>query len=269
MTVIFGDGYTLPSGDQPLTHARIAHSLNWLSGGSVSASSTSAGYYVDAPDNSLTYELWQPSETPGIWRYDHGSSAIDQDYCAIAAHTLGTSGSVIKAAYWTGTQWVDLCPPTAITDDSPILIIFEPTTSERWRIQIPATTSLPTIGVIKFGRALQMQQAIYGGHSPINLARQTVLRSNLSETGEFLGRTKQRALLSTSYAWTHLSADWIRTNWPSLQKAVESEPFWIAWRPADYGEVGFSQADAVPIPQNMGIKDYMQVELTTRARAWD
>ena len=296
MTVIFQAGYTLPGGDQPLTHARIAHSLNWLAGGDIvaddgsalllesgdgllleddsavlleSANNTTAGYYVAAPDNSLTYELWQPSAIPATWEYDHGSSATDQDYCAIAAHTLGTAGSTIKVEYWTGSAWSDLCAATAITDDSPILIIFEPTTAQRWRLNITATTTNPTIGVIKFGQALQMQQAIYGGHSPINLARQTVLRSTLSETGEFLGRTKQRALLSTSYAWTHLKADWIRTNWPTLQKAVEAEPFWVAWRPADYGEVGFSQTDAVPIPQNMGIKDFMQVELTTRARAWD
>lgn len=280
---------------QDYTKARIAHSLNWLSGGDViafdgsallletgdgllleddsavlleSANNTAAGYYADGPNNSLTYETWQPSAVPATWEYDHGSSAT-VDYCAIAAHTLGTSGSTIKVQYWTGSAWADVIPSSAITDDSPIFCLFEGVSAQRWRLNITASTTPPTIGAVKFGQALQMQQAIYGGHSPVNLARQTILRSNLSETGEFLGRTKQRALLSTSYSWTHLKADWIRTNWPTLQKAIEAEPFWIAWRPADYGEVGYAQTDAVPIPQNMGIKDFMQVELSIRARAWD
>lgn len=269
MTVIFQSGYTVPSGDEPLTNARVAHSLNWLSGGTATASSTATGYFANAPLNTLTYEAWKPNASTGTWEYDHGSSASNQDYACIAAHTLGTSGSTIKIQYWTGAAWSDLCAATAITDDSPIFVIFGKTTAQKWRVNITASTSAPTIGVIKFGKALQLSQAIYGGHSPINLARQTILRANYSETGEFLGRTKQRVMLSNTFSWTHLKAAWMRTNWPTMQKAIEAEPFWIAWRPGDYGEVGFAQVDNVPVPQNMGIKDFMSVEMTIRARAWD
>ena len=268
MTVLFQAGYSPPSGDQPLTHARIAHSLNWLSGGTASASTTSTGYSASAPLNTLTYELWRPTVTSGTWEYNNGSSAIC-DYACIAAHTLGTARSNIRAQYLSGSTWTDLNASTLITDDSPIFIIFNRTTAARWRINIASSTSIPTIGVIKFGRALQMQQPIYGGHSPINMARQTILRTNYSETGEFLGRTKQRVQLANTFSWTHLKADWMRTNWPTLQRAIESEPFWIAWRPESFGEVGFAQVDSVPTPQNMGIKDFMSVEMTVRARGYD
>jgi len=114
-----------------------------------------------------------------------------------------------------------------------------------------------------------MERPIYGGHAPIKFARQTILRSNYSETGEYLGRTKQRTYLSTSFAWNNLTAAWIRSNWEDLQKGIEAEPFWIAWRPTTFGDVGFCQVDEVPIPQNIGVRDLMSVSMNVRARGYD
>lgn len=267
MTVIFQTGYSLPGTDQPLTHARIAHSLNWLSGGTATASSTATGFDADAPLNTLTYERWQPDTLTATWEYDHGSAAA-VNYCAIAAHTMGTNGNTLQVQYFNGSTWTGVIPATAVSDDSPIFCIFGAQTRQRWRISISGGTA-PEIGVVKFGSALQMERPIYGGHSPITLARQTILRGNYSETGEYLGRTKQRTYLATSFDWNNLTAAWVRSNWPTLQKAIEAEPFWIAWRPSTFGEVGFCQVDEVPIPQNIGTRDLMSVSMTVRARGYD
>jgi len=271
MTVQFESGYTLPSGDQPLTHARIAHSLNWLSGGTATANSTATGYYADAPTNTLTYERWKPATNPSaaniIWTYDHGSSE-EVDYCAIAAHTLGTNGCSIAVQYWNGSTWVAITSATAVTSDEPLMVIFEPRTGTQFRF-ILTTGSAPEVGVVKFGSSMQMERPIYGGHAPIPMARQTILRSNYSETGEYLGRVKQRTYLATEYSWQNLTADWVRVNWPSFQLATEAEPFWIAWRPETFGDVGFCQLDQVPVPQNMGIRDLMSVSMSARARGYN
>jgi len=269
MTVLIESGYTLPSGDYPLTHSRIAHSENWLSGGTAAASSTATDYDADAPLNSLTYELWQPTSLGATWAYDHGS-AVECDYAVIAAHTLGSNGCTIKVQYSTNnSSWSDLTAATAIADDSPIFAIFEPVTARYWRINITTGSDEPTIGVIKFGAALQMPRPIYGGHAPISMARQTILRSNYSETGEFLGRTKQRTYGSTGFSWQNLPADWVHTNWPEMQRAIETEPFFVAWRPSDYDDVAFGQVDQVPVPSNQGVRDLMSVELSIRTRGYD
>lgn len=267
MTVILETGYTLPSGDRPLTHARIAHSLNWLFGGTVSASSTATGFFANGPLNTLTYERWKPSTVAATWEYDHGS-AVECDYCCIAAHTMGTNGNSIQVQYFDGANWIDASPVVPITTDEPIMCIFEPETRQEWRVSITEGTP-PEIGVIKFGASLQMEQPIYAGVAPIPMARQTILRSNYSETGEYLGRTKQRTHLVASYAWEHLSSNWVRANWPNLQSAIETEPFWLAWRPATFGDVGFCQVDQVPIPSNMGINDLMSVSMSVRARGYE
>ena len=295
MTVIFGTGYPAPaptpgfvqqednfyllqednskliieqleSEDLPATHARIAHARNWLSGGTVTASTTAAGYFANAPMNTLTYEKWKPNALAATWQYTH-TSAVYCDYCCIGAHTMGTSGNSLQVQYYDG-GWRDIIGTVAITDNSDIFVIFNKLEHSRWRIRVSGG-SAPEIGVIKFGAALQMERPIFGGHAPITLARKTVLKTNESETGEFLGISKWSSYLETSYAWQNLTATWIRQNWPDLQRAVETDAFFIAWRPQTYGEVGFGRAAAVPIPANSGVRNLMNVEMQLKARSYD
>lgn len=265
MGVIFPSGYSLPAGDMPLTHARIAHAGNWLSGTPI-ASTTETGYFADAPNNSLTYERWKPTAFPATWDLDPGGSTV-ADYCCIGAHTLGSSGCSLAIQYFNGS-WTNALSLTAIADDSPIMVVFTEKTATKWRVYISGGT-FPEVGIIKFGKALQMYRPLYGGHSPLVMARQTVLRSNYSETGEFLGRTKQRTQLRTSFSWSEIPASWMRTNWLPFQKAIEAEPFFIAWRPGTFSEVGLCQADSVPVPENQGVRDLMSVQLTVRGYAHD
>ena len=269
LSVLYKSSYTVPGGAKDLNHARIAHSLNWQTGGTVVASTTDAAFFADAPLNTLTYEFWKPTATASTWEYNHGSS-VSCDYCCIAAHTLGSSAATIKIQYYNGS-WLDLTDGDALADDSPVFAIFTPTTATRWRVNITSATGIPKIGVVKFGTALQMQQPLFGDHSPIDLARKTKLRANYSETGENLGRTKQRTFLETSYQWEHLTAAWVHNNWPTLQLAIEDEPFWVAWRPSTYTDagVGFCQVDDTPIPSNMGIADKMAVAMNVRARGYE
>ena len=55
----------------------------------------------------------------------------------------------------------------------------------------------------------------------------------------------------------------------ALQLAIEAEPFWIAWRPLESGQVGYCQTDAVPPVQYMGIQALMSAEINVRGLAYD
>ncbi len=265
MSVEFQTGYTLPGGDKPLRNARIAHSLNWLSDGAPLASTTAAGFFAAAPNNSLTYEKWKPTSVPATWEYDHGSFAM-VDYACIAGHTL--TGCTVRIERRNGAVWLPQSPDVLIADNSHLWFFFAPVSAQRLRINI-LSGPVPVIAVIKFGLALQLEQPIFGGHTPIDLSRQTVLRANRTETGENAGRTKQRVLLATSFEWSHLTTAWIEANWLTLQKAIEAEPFFIVWRPLDRSHVGFVQVDKVPVPTNMGILDFMAVDMQVRGLAYD
>lgn len=267
MGVIFETGYTLPGSDEPTTHARIAHSGNWQGGGTIAASTTATGFFADAPDNSLTYEKWQPSALPATWENDFGSANIT-DYCAIAGHTLGTNGNTLQVQYYNGSVWVDIINEL-IEDDEPIFCIFEPLTRQRFRIRISNGTA-PTISVVRFGSALQMQSPIYRGISPLNMNRKTKVRSTQSESGQWLGRTKIRNSLSGSFDWSHLTDAWVRANIDPFIKAIEDEPFFIAWRPATFTDVHYCWTTQNPrAPRYSGPLDFMTFDVNVEALGYE
>lgn len=267
MGVIFQTSYSLPGGDEPLTHARIAHSGNWLAGGTATASTTDADYFANGPLNSLTYEKWKPTALPATWEYDHGSAAA-VDYCVIGAHTMGTNGNTLEIQYWNGSAWVDVIPATAIADDSPIFAIFGEQTRQRWRIQISNGT-VPTVGVVKFGTAMQMERPLYGDYVPADYARQTVLRSNYSEGGEFLGRTKVRTHLEFGIGWRMLTRSWVDANWYPFILAIETEPFFLAPMPSVYSEVSLCQTLQSPDAPSQGADGFLAVDLDVRAYGYE
>ncbi len=249
--------------EQPLCHARIAHARNWISG-AIAASDTAPDYYANAPDNTLTYEKWKPLSMPATWEVT--ASGGDVNYCAIAAHTCGTDLVAVAVDYWDGTVWQEVGEGFP-QDNSPIFFIFGGVSAEKYRVRLIGNTA-PEIGVIKFGRALEMPYHIFDGHSPTSLTQQATLRQVESETGEFLGRSKQRTYGMGAFAWERLRRSWIDVHWPDLQRAVECDAVFVAWRPGTFQDVAFGQVDGVPIPSFIGLQDFMSVEMNVKTRGY-
>jgi len=255
MTVLTASGYSWTDGK----FARVAHAGNWISGGTISASSTATDYSADAADTSLTYEKWKPSSLAATWENNFGGSE-DYDYCCIAAHNLGTQGCTLEVQTYDTGSWTDLITATAITDDSPLFIFFPEQTDTRARIRI-TVGSAPEVGVVKFGSALKMQRPFYQGFSPSRMARQTSIIGNVSEGGEFLGRTTVRSSSNVEYQWNNLTYTWVRDNLDGkagLIQSLETEPFFLAWRPSETEDVDFGWTTGpVQPPQLSGPRDLM------------
>lgn len=267
MAVAFESGYTLPGADEPLTHARIAHSGNWRTGGTVTASTTAAGFFAAGPSSSQTFERWQPTASPATWEYDHGS-AVENDYCVIGAHDLGTQSATVEVQAEIAAVWTTLVSVSPTTDE-PIFAIFEPRTQQAWRLNITYAGTAPYVGVIKFGKALQMQRPIYNEYVIPNFARQTQLRSTYSESGEFLGRTKQRTYLEHPLQWSMLTRTWADTNWYPAIKAFEAEPFFIAPIPSARTDVVFGQTTGPLSPPSETASGYMSVQMDVRGYGFE
>jgi hypothetical protein len=115
------------------------------------------------------------------------------------------------------------------------------------------------------GQALTMQRRIYQGHTPLTLSRDTELSNNVSEGGQYLGRSIIRKGASTSAQWTHLNASWYRANFDPFVKSARTNPFFIGWRPLQYpNELGFVWTDSDIAPQNTGPRDFMSVGVNFR-----
>lgn len=266
MTVFIPAAYTLPVGDFDLKHSRIGHALNWYEGGTANPDTTATGFFADAPLNTFTYEKWKPNNVNVQgWEYDHGS-AVEVDYCAIGSHNMGTSGNRLRLQYFDdGSQtWEFIFLFQVVPDDSAVFCIFEPITAQRFRIQIDSGVP-PEIGVIKFGKAMQMARPLFGGHTPLSLSPVVEFRTNETETGAFAGRSIKRRYFSTAFEWQNLPQAWVDANWYDFQEAVIEDPFFIAWRPEDRQDVGYCIVSQPPAATNMGVRDLMQVSMEVKA----
>ena len=244
----------------PLTHSRIGHRTITRTG-TATASSTATGFSADAPLNGLTYEYWKPTSMPATWAVDAGS-ASSVNYCGIAAHTLGSSSATVTVQYSTNNStWVNV-DSTSPTDDSPIFFLFAPVSARYWRLSISGSVA-PAIGVIYFGASLDMQRPCFSGLNPINFSRETAIRTNRSEGGQFLGRSIIRQGSSMSVGFRHLDYSWYKTNFDPFVEDALRYGFFFAWRPQGYPEtIGYVWTTEDIRPTTMGIRDLVEVSFS-------
>lgn len=243
----------------PLSHARIGYSTI-CTPDNVTATSQAAGFPASDATNVFTNEFWKPASLPATWTCDAGTGA-DTDYIGIAAHTLGSSACSVTIEYSTdNSTWTEL-NTFLPADNSPIMLIYPTVTARWWRFTLVGDT-IPRIGVIYIGQALQMQRPIYGGHGPLTLCRNTTIYNQMSEAGQFTARTIVRQGNGTTFAWKNLTAAWYREYFDPFVLAARTTPFFIAWRPGTYPkEVGYVWTADDIRPTNTGVRDLMEVSM--------
>lgn len=272
MAVVFSDALVLQIDTTPELSGKFAR-IAWDKEEPLTTQASSEvfpAYRKESANNELTYSAWKPLTGDDEFWGVIFQEAKTINYCGIAAHTLADVGASVKVQYF-DEGWIDIAGAEVLpTDNRPILFLFEDILDSSFRILISGGNEAPRIGVIQFGRTLTMQRGIYGGHTPITLSRDTVVRPNVSEAGQWLGRSIVRAGSSTEFSWQHLTAPWYRQNFEPFVEHARTKPFFIAWRPSQYpDEVGYVWTEQDIKPSNMGIINFMDVSMTVRGLAVD
>jgi hypothetical protein len=254
MSVIIQPSYS-PATE--LTHARIGYE-SIAYGKTPTASTSAAGYPAIAATYPTTYEFWKPTAVPATWAIDN-AVAVACDYVGLVGDFNG--GIVDVQSSNDGGTWITQV--SGQITGRVTMFLFQPVTAQYWRIQV--SNQIPSVSVVYIGQALAMQRRIYQGHSPLTLSRNTELTNNISEGGQYLGRSIVRQGVATDAAWSHLQADWYRENFDPFVRSARTMPFFFAWRPSQFGqELGFVWTDGDIQPQNTGPRDYMSVSLNMR-----
>lgn len=117
--------------------------------------------------------------------------------------------------------------------DNPLLLLYPTNTSRHWRLHV-AGAAAPTIGHIRFGRALTLEHGIAGPHVPLDYARRVVVSPSRSEGGQWLGASVRRTGQRSDVQISGLTWDWWRTHGdPFVREARDrARPFFFAWNPA-------------------------------------
>ena len=241
----------------PLSHSRIGHQT-YTRSGTATASTSAVDFPAIAALNPLTYEFWRPTALPATWTLDAGSS-VSGNYIGIASHTLGTSGCTITIQGSTNNSTYTTIDSITPTDNSPIMFLFGSVSYRYWRLSITGS-AIPSVGVVYIGTVLEMLRPCYGGLTPISLSRDTVIRPNRSEGGQWLGRSVIRSGSSMKVGYTNLENNWVRTTFKDFIDDAVVYPFFFAWRPDNYPEdVGYVWVQDDIKPSNMGRNSLMQV----------
>src|SRR5699024_10264796 len=164
--------------------------------GQVIATEGAPGFPASAVRNPLTYESWSPISMPAEWRY---LWAVPQliNAVGIAGHNLATRGVEIALDLLVGGAWVEAVSIVP-SDNGPILFLFPPTEVAEIRFRL-AGDNAPFVAVVYTGMTLDMMRPIYGGHSPGDLSRKTIIIGSRSEGGQSLGWQVQREGTETQY----------------------------------------------------------------------
>ncbi len=214
-----------------------------------------------------TWERWESASGVMQSRFQP-SASIRCNAIGIAAHNLGTRGStiVVETAPTVSGTFTERGAITP-SNDKPIMFLFDDV-SDVEDVRVTITNGADReVGVVYAGSALVMQQALFGGHSPICLSSKTEYRNAMSDTGQFLGRKIRRKGQVSTFSWENLQDTWYRDNFQPFVESAKTLPFFIKWRPDYFGEdvaFGYSVGDIQPTNQG-GVTRLMSVDLNMRA----
>jgi hypothetical protein len=244
--------------DPDLNHARIGYE-NLAFGLTPTASTAATGHPAISATYPTTYEFWTPTALPATWAVDFGT-AKEIDFFGLVGDMNNCTVAIESST--DNSTWTAQDTRTGITDRIN-LFLFAPVTARYWRLSI--SVAIPRIAVAYIGKALAMQRKIYQGHTPLTLSRETELSNNVSEGGQYLGRSIIRKGASTSADWQHLKAAWYRANFDPFVKSAREYPFFIGWRPQQYpNELGFVWTGGDLSPQVTGPRDFVSVSMSFR-----
>jgi len=239
----------------PLTHSRIGYT-SIARGLTPVASSSVAGFPASNANSFTTYEYWRPVSTPATWGIDAGDLK-EADYVGIVGEIQGRSIALEFSV--DNITWLPAIE--FIAESRVVMGLFERRGARYWRVRFEG--AVPNVAVIFIGVALAMQRPIYVGHTPVTLSRTTETTTNVSDRGQYLGRSIVRTGVSTSAEFQHLRSDWYRSNFDPFVKAARVQPFFFAWRPSTFPrEVGYVWTEDDIRPSNTGPRDFMSVSFS-------
>jgi len=221
---------------------------NFFTTGTVTASSEDTGYAKENAFDWNTYDYWKPTAAGISYLTVDLGSAQEADYWGIAAHDLFDNSGTVQLQYSSDNFASDINDVGALTtpsDNSAIFVVFTAVSARYWRLKITTTGSASKIGVASIGTSLTMTQTVRTGATLAHEARDDVYVNQVSEGGQFLGRTLIRKGVKFSVTFTVQEISFVRSDWSAFLDHAEEKPFWYSWN-TDYADSVFVWTDGMP-----------------------
>lgn len=270
MAVVLSSTAKTAHDDVPLSHPRIGIE-DWFSASvsTVTVSSEDADHPKENATDHLDWDYWKPTSMDAWIAVDAGDSR-DITYMGVAGHDFFDQDVTATPQYSTdgGSTWNNATGSKKPADNGPIMFLFDNTVARHWRLHLSGS-NIPSVGIVQVGRALAFERALYQGHTPLSLSRDTEIRPNRAGGGKRLGRSIIRRGNSTTFEVDNLTADWVRNHLDPFIQVARTRGFFLAWRPSKFpNEVGWVWTNDDIHPQNTGPRDLMSVSFDVTGVAY-
>ena len=254
MAIIIGIGFVL--GQTEVSGNGVMCFDNVVTANNTTASSSTVENPITNISNPSTAFIWEATSAV-TQTITINSDASEVDYIGIARHNLNQAGLTVSVKY----NGVVVVAPQAVSDDQAIIVFTSLATPTTIEIIIAGATDAPRIGVLYIGKKLELQRAIYVGHTPITYGRDRVTVNGVSENGQFLGEIVVRQTNSTQVSLQNLTPEWYRAELDPYFASLPRAPCFFAWRPVKYAaEVGYVWVEGNPKPSNQRSNGMMQID---------
>lgn len=235
--VVSGETIADPFFDLPLIGWR-----NRLAEGTLAASSEGTDGAAANAVTGTTYDFWTPVSLPG-WIEVELPTGQACDYCAIAAHTCGSSATAVICEYREGDAWVEAASAIP-ADDEPLMLVFPEVIASRWRIRLEGGAA-PVIGVAHIGLSIVMQRGVVAPYTPTSIASEIELMATRSLGGQFIGSSIVHRGARTDVSFSPLDEAWARLELEPFRRHFDGGGcFFFAWSPVSSpNDIGYCQRD--------------------------
>lgn len=264
---------TLIGGIGALGNHRLA-CVNLAAGLTPIVTSESSGY---AATNALTWlsnQRWKAANSSTqYFQLDLGAAA-GIDAFGLYKHNLGDVAGSLLVQYSTSslggafTTLFAVMPGAANSGGNRTLfrVNSNQVTARYWQFVFSGHNSAPIVGVLGLFATTQLPAIDHPFQVPM-LNRDTELMNNLSDTGEFIGRSVLRTGFSTGFKLGKVQDTWLRQFWEPIARGMELNPFFWAWdanRYQDDAYYCFLNKKTNPVRSVKPIHDDIDVSFTAK-----
>lgn len=222
---------------------------NLLLQGTVTANGSNGANAYDWFQDSV----WTTAAATGTLESNIGSS-VPCDYYAISTHNLYTRSATVKLQYWTGAAYSDVAGSSRTpTSNDCLFVPFFSVSATKFQLVVTTDGTAATLGVVSFGKRLDLAEGLQNGYTPPRFARRDDLYNNMSQNGKFIGRSLVSTGVTGDMNITNVDEEWMRINMDPFITASRTQGWFLLWNPLEKPlEAAYCWTTATPAPQQIG-----------------
>ena len=228
--------------DSEISNSPVIAWDNLVATGTLTATSSAAGFPVEGLLNGYTTDPWKPAAMPATVTLTLGAPA-PVSCVAFAAHDMHTQGVTVEVQRWTGAAWATAHTVTP-DSDAPFIVSFPVSDANQWRVNFTGASTF-RLGVLHISRALVFPSIcrIVPPHVPLNRVSEVELIGGAEgSTGEFLQADTMRTGGRADVSFSVQSQDFIKGEaFEGFRQHFNSgRPFFMASLPRyDAADMGY------------------------------